>query len=222
MTQRALHTNQRGFTLIEVMSAALVLSVFITGIGACWIAADRQVTNLTLRQKAIFAASSEMERLTVLYDTTSFGAGGPTSTTGYNEVAALPSTRLVYPATLSPTYIPGPQNFITTSASTFLTSDGFQLYIDSNFFSSLNRNYRWIDQASGVAGRVSWTVSAISPSSCTGGDGCGCLNMLGILGGSCYRLDLYLEYPYRIVSGNAVAAASLQTVVLSTIVGRHT
>ena len=38
--------NQRGFSLIEVMSAAMVLSIFITAIGAIWISADRRVNEL--------------------------------------------------------------------------------------------------------------------------------------------------------------------------------
>ena len=45
---------------------------------------------------------------------------------------------------------------------------------------------------------------------------------LGLLPGSCQKLDLYVEYPYRLVSGNPVAASPLQTLTLSTIVGRHT
>ena len=55
-----------------------------------------------------------------------------------------------------------------------------------------------------------------------GGDGCGCLSYVGLLSGSCQRLDLYLEYPYRLVGGSPAAGSNLQTVILSTIVGRHT
>jgi prepilin-type N-terminal cleavage/methylation domain-containing protein len=222
MAWRKLHKDQRGFTLIEVMSAALVLSIFVTGIGAFWIASDRRINSLTLRQKTIFAASSELERLTTLYDTTGFGVSGPTATTGYNEVAALPSTRLTYPTALSPVYVAAGQDFITTSASTFVSGDSFELYVSSNLLSSLNRSYRWIDKAQGIAGRVSWTTTALTPSSCAGGDGCGCLDFTALLAGSCYRLDLYLEYPFRMVTGSPVAASNLQTVVLSTLVGRHT
>jgi len=43
-----------------------------------------------------------------------------------------------------------------------------------------------------------------------------------LLAGNCQKLVLYLEYPYRLVSGNPVAASPLQTLTLSTIVGRHT
>src|SRR5579875_3901409 len=111
--------SQRGFTLIEVLSASMVLSVFIVAIGASWIVADRRVNQLVLRQKAIFAASAEMERLSVLYDTTSFGVSGAVTTTAYDGPSYLPGTRLIYPSPLTP-YSGGPaSDFTTTSATTF-------------------------------------------------------------------------------------------------------
>jgi prepilin-type N-terminal cleavage/methylation domain-containing protein len=214
--------NQRGFSLIEVMAAAMVLSIFITALGAIWVSADRRVNDLVMRQKATFVANMEMERLTTLYGTTAFGSLGPVSTTGYTETAAFPSTRLIYPTSLSPLYIPGPQDYTTTSSNTFVSGDSFEVYVANNFLSSLNRSYVWIDQASGVMGRISWTTSKISPNPCIGLDSCNCLDPTGLLPGNCQKLVLYLEYPYRLVSGNPVAASTLQTISLSTIVGRHT
>ena len=87
---------------------------------------------------------------------------------------------------------------------------------------ALNRAYVWVDQDHNVMGRISWTTSNISASPCTGLDTCSCLDPTGLLAGNCQKLVLYLEYPYRLVSGNPVAAATLQTLTLSTIVGRHT
>jgi prepilin-type N-terminal cleavage/methylation domain-containing protein len=214
--------GQRGFSLIEVMTASMVLSIFIVGIGACWIMTDRRVNDLVLRQKAIFAANGEMERLTVLYDTTSFGVLGPVATTGYDGPAFLPSTRSIYPNALSG-YSGGGADFTTTSAATFQSGNTFQVYINSQLIPTLNRAYLWVDQPQGVMARVSWKATNISPSACVvGSDGCGCLSYAGLLSGSCQRIDLFLEYPYRMVSGSPVAGATLQTVVLSTIVGRHT
>lgn len=214
--------DQRGFSLMEVMTAAMVLSIFITGIGATWVVADRRVNALVLRQKATFAASMEMERLTTLYDTTGFGASGPVPTTGYTETAAFPSTRLVYPTSLSPAYIPGGQDYTTTSASTFASGDSFEIFVNSNLVSALNRTYLWIDQSHGVMARLSWTTSNVTPSPCIGLDTCGCLDPTGLIAGSCQKLVLYLEYPYRLLSGNPVASSNLQTLSVSTIVGRHT
>ena len=214
--------RQRGFTLMEVMTAALILSALVVSIGSGWVVADRETSNLIIRQKAIFAADAEMERLTTLYGTTAFGALGPVSTTGYTETAAFPSTRLIYPATLSPAYLTSTQDYTTTSSSTFSSGSVFQVWINSNLLSSLNRAYVWVDQDHNVMGRISWTTSNISASPCTGLDTCSCLDPNGLLAGNCQKLVLYLEYPYRLVSGNPVAATTLQTLTLSTIVGRHT
>jgi prepilin-type N-terminal cleavage/methylation domain-containing protein len=213
--------SQRGFTLIEVMTAAMILSALVVSIGAGWVVADRETSNLVMRQKAIFMASAEMERLTQLYAVTTFGATGPVTTTGYTETAAFPSTRLVYPTSLDPAFVSGGQDFTTTSATTFQTSP-FLVWVNSNLVSSLNRAYLWVDQDHNVVGRISWTTSNVTPSPCTRADGCPCLDPTATLAGSCQKLVLYLEYPYRLVSGAAVAESNLQTITLTTIVGRHT
>jgi prepilin-type N-terminal cleavage/methylation domain-containing protein len=216
--------SQRGFTLIEVMTAALILSALVIGIGGAWVVADRTTNDMIMRQKAIFVASAEMERLTTLYGTTSFGATGPVTTAGYTETAAFPATRLTYPTTLDPLYIPAGQDFVTTSVTTFQTGPNaaFLAWVNSNLLASLNRTYVWVDQDHNVMARLSWTTTNITANPCTGTDGCGCLDYTGLLGGKCQKLVLYVEYPYRLVSGSAVAGANLQTVSLATIVGRHT
>jgi hypothetical protein len=162
-----------------------------------------------------------MERLTTLYATTSFSLGGPDSTTGYTETAAFPSTRLIYPMTLDPTYIPAGQDYVTTSVNTFSTGPGsaLKVWVNSNFFSSMNRAYIWVDQDHNVIGRISWTTSTIN-ASCSDLDGCPCYQ--GLLSNDCYKLVFYLEYPYRLVSNAPVAESNLQTLTLTTIVGRHT
>lgn len=216
--------GQRGFTLMEVMTASLILSALIVAIGSGWVVADRETTALITRQKAIFIADAEMERLTTLYGTTSFGSGGAVSTTGYTETAAFPSTRLIYPTSLSPAYLSSSQDYTVNAVNSFTNSGSdFLVWINSNMVSSLNRAYVWVDYDHNIAGRISWTVSNVSPSACTvGGDGCPCLDYTGAISGSCQKLTLYLEYPYRIVSGNPVADPNLRTLSLSTIVGRHT
>jgi prepilin-type N-terminal cleavage/methylation domain-containing protein len=214
--------SQRGFSLMEVMAAALILSALVASIGAGWVVADRETTNLIVRQKAIFVADAEMERLTALYGTTAFGALGPVSTTGYSETPAFPSTRLTYPTSLSPLYLSGTQDYTTTSASSFKSGSAFQVWVNGNLLSSLNRAYVWVDQDHNVMARISWTATSFSPNVCIGTDNCYCLDPTGLLGGYCQKLVFYMEYPYRLVSGNAVADSHLQTLTLSTIVGRHT
>jgi hypothetical protein len=147
---------------------------------------------------------------------------GPVSTTGYDGPAFLPANRLIYPSSLSG-YSGGPASEFTTTSLTTFQSDPFAVYISSPLLPALNRSYLWLDQDRGVMARVSWKATSISPASCVvGGDGCGCLSYTGLLSGTCQRIDLYLEYPYRLVSGSPVAGSNLQTVILSTIVGRHT
>jgi prepilin-type N-terminal cleavage/methylation domain-containing protein len=209
--------SQRGFTLMEVMTASLILSALVVGVGSGWVVADRETTNLITRQKAIFAADAEMERLTALYGTTGFGG---ITTTGYNETAAFPSTRLVYPANLWP-YMTGSDDYTTNSASSFSTGPSFQVLIDNNLFSSLNRAYVWVDQDHNVMGRISWTTSSIAPN-CSDSDGCLCYGGLLGLGTNCSKLVFYMEYPYRLMSGKIVPDPNLQTLTLTTIVGRHT
>lgn len=214
--------GQRGFSLMEVMTAALILSALVVSIASGWVVADRETANLITRQKAIFVADAEMERLTTLYGTTAFGALGPVSTTGYTETAAFPSTRLIYPAGLSP-YLTGSADY-TVNAVNYFTNAGsdFQVWVNTNLVSSLSRAYVWVDYDHNIIGRISWTTSNISASPCTGLDTCSCLDPTGLLAGNCQKLVFYLEYPYRLVSGNPVAASPLQTITLSTIVGRHT
>ncbi|MES2474086.1 MAG: hypothetical protein V4601_14735 [Pseudomonadota bacterium] len=209
---------QRGFMLIDIMSAAVVLSIFIVGIGAFWITADRQVNELVLRQKAVLVANGELERLSVIYNHTSFGALGPVTTTGY-EASVFPTTRLVYPNSLDPTYTSGGDDYVTTSSATFAGSEP-KVWVRSQLLSSLNRSYVWISKSEGVMARLSWVSTDISPSPCTTGS-CVCRSFLGIGTGSCRRISLFVEYPYRLVSGAPVAGSRLESVTLSTIVGRR-
>ncbi len=214
--------RQRGFTMIEVMTAAMILSGMVIGIGSGWVVADREVTHLITKQKAIFMANAEMERLTTLYGTTSFGSSGPASTTGYTETAAFPSTRLIYPTDLS-AYLSGGQDYTVNTVGTFTNAGSdFQVWVQSNTPSSLNRAYVWIDQDHNIMGRISWTTSNITPSACTvGGDGCPCLAPSGVGSANCKMLTFYMEYPYHMVSNSPVAESNLRTITLSTIVGRH-
>ena len=216
------HRSQCGFTLIEVMTASMILAIFILGLGTSWVVADRRVDALVNRQKTIFVANAEMERLTALYNLTNFGAAGAVTTTAYDGPAYLPATRLIYPSALS-LYVGGGNDYTTTSASTFQTGSEFEVWIYAQLLPSSNRSFVWINRSENVMARLSWVVTNITPAQCVvGGDGCGCLNYLGVLSGSCQKLDLFLEYPYRLTAGAPVAGSPLQTVTLSTIVGRQT
>ena len=221
MRSRTNRRNQRGFTLIEVMSAAVVLSILMLGIGAFWLTADHRAYELVLRQKAVFAASGEMARLTALYNRTTFGWVGPASTTGYETTNGLPSSRLTYPTSLS-FYMSGSNDYTTTSSATFQSGSSFQVWINQGGLAAQNRAYVWLDQSHNVMARLSWSATNITPSSCAGSDGCYCFGPLGFGSARCQRVDLYLEYPYQLSSGSPVAGSPLRSVTLSSIVGRQT
>lgn len=214
--------SQGGFSLIEVMTAAMVLSVFIVGIGGFWVVGDQQANEVVLREKAVLIANGEMERLSALYNNTGFGFGGASTTTGYESSSPFPTTRLTYPTTLDPLYTSAADDYVTTSAATFGGNTESYIWVTSQLSPALNRSYVWLDGSQNIMGRISWVVSTITPSQCVVGTSCVCKSFSGMGTGSCQRLDLFLEYPFRLVSNVPVAGANLDEVALSTIVGRQT
>lgn len=212
--------RQRGFSLLEVMFASTILSVFVLALGGFWRAESSAAIDLTTRQKAIFVLNGEMERISALYVFTNFGNGGPLSTSGYDGISALPASRLTYPSSVGGYTLGNNNEYVTTSANTFYTGSEFQVWLKQASPSTASRAYVWIDRDHGIAGRVSWTTADINVSSCVSGVDCNCLSFSGSGGGKCKTLDLYLEYPYRIgSSGTITAPAALQTLSLKTIVG---
>jgi len=216
---------QSGFTMMEVMAAAMVLSIFIIGLGTSWVVADRRANDLIQRQKAVFVANAEMERLTALYNNTAYGTLGGALTIGYENSVPFPASRLTYSsAGLSP-YMTSGNDYTTTSSATFQSGTGapFLVWVATGGLGTANRNYVWLDQGQNVMARLSWVLTAVTPAQCVvGSDGCPCLGFGGSLAGSCQKLDLFLEYPFRLVSGAATTPSNIRTVSLSTIIGRTT
>jgi prepilin-type N-terminal cleavage/methylation domain-containing protein len=212
--------RQRGYSLFEVMAASLVLSVLVAGITGLYAHANTSVGDVVMRQKAVLVLGSEMERLTALYMYTNFGVAGPSSTDTYEST---PTTRSVYPSSVS-TYVTGTGNdFMTTSAATFATSD-FLVWRKSGGSSNLDRTYVWIDRDRNQMARLSWTTTDIVTATCTyESTDCRCFGYSGVAGSrdNCRVLTLYVEYPYFYSSsGTATAATRLRTLTLKTIVGR--
>src|SRR5258705_12129013 len=88
--------RQRGFSLLEVMFASSILSVIILGVGGFWYAANSRVTDLVLRQKAIFVINAEVERLTAIYVFTAFAKdlfNGSVMTAASDGLPDVPSTK---------------------------------------------------------------------------------------------------------------------------------
>jgi hypothetical protein len=211
---------------MEVMVASTILSVLVLGMSSFWFSAAQRTSDLVLRQKAMFVLNAEIERLSALYIWTGFGAdavSGPQTSTGYVGLAGIPATRLIYAADIGPLMPSTADNFITSTAATFLTGSEFLVWLEANPTPALNRAYVWIDRARNITGRLSWSTSDIIVNSCIDSGNCWCLKFTNATsaGGRCRTLNVYVEYPYRFdASGTIIAPAKLETISLRTIVGR--
>ena len=221
--------SESGFTLVEVLAATAVLGVLVLCLADLWAVCDRMSFDLLLRQKAVFVLDGEMERLSVLYDTTGFGAGTMNQTTGYPALAnvAGSTTRLTYASGST-----GIAGMLATSSGPS-ASDSMVWLAGSGAGA---RAYVWLDSSRRLLARVSWMQCAISAS--TLGT---CLNRTGPAppaaknstpylcydfagtgnGGSCAALLLILDYPWQLSNGVPVAMADQATLTLRTIVGRR-
>jgi prepilin-type N-terminal cleavage/methylation domain-containing protein len=221
LRKHARRSNQTGFTFLEVMAASTILSIFVIAFGSSWVVADRGTEDLIVRQKAIFVANAEMERLTAIYNKTTLGSNAPPTTDGYEPVYSIPTTRRIYKEDMS-SY--GLASIITSSATTFETGSEFLIYYSNGAAGPDDRNYIWIDRMRGVVGRISWNTTAIVVEPvCDAAGTCNCSGWNGdtnqVL--NCLLLDFYLEYPFRKVGENITAPDDFQTVTLSSIVGRY-
>ncbi len=205
------------------MVASTILSIFVIAFGSSWVVADRGTEDLVIRQKAIFVANAEMERLTAIYKKTRLGSNAPPpqTTDGYEPIYSIPTERRIYKEDMS-SY--GLASIITSSASTFETGSEFLIYYSNGAVNLDDRIYIWIDRVRGLIARISWNTTAIVVDPvCDAAGTCNCSGWNGDTNQvrNCLLLDFYLEYPFRLVGENIVAPDNFQTVTLSSIVGRH-
>lgn len=234
--------RQRGFTLIEAMSAGVVLSILSLGLMGVWSVAGANVQSLVIREKAIWTLNGQMERLAALYTYTDFAAFGMADSTGYGYGAAFSDTRKVYGASadtamadenLAPAArdIAGQANgFVQELAADFDTAEGHPVVLTDSL-TVARRNYVWIDRDRDIVGRLSWEESDLVIDACdannapSGANPCLCFDFdKGAGGARCREIMLSLEFPIRWdrAADQAVALPG-QTEVLSlrTIVGRR-
>lgn len=215
---------QRGFTLIEAMTAGVVLSIITLGLMSAWSVAGANVNDLVIREKAIWTLNAHMERLTTLYNYKDFGAFGATLSSNYGYPAAYSDVRLIYggladaamapPGTLPLLKLPvGEVNGFVETPSAFDTKDGYPIALfDFGLATDFNRNYVWIDRDRSIVGRLSWELQNIVVAECDGdnqpggSEECKCLSPLhdmanpshgGGAGDFCRELQLALEFPLR-------------------------
>ncbi|MBT6312782.1 MAG: hypothetical protein HOJ21_06210 [Alphaproteobacteria bacterium] len=240
---------QRGFTLIEAMTAGLVLSIITIGLMSAWSVAGANVNDLVIREKAIWTLNGHMERISALYQFTDFGAFGVATSTAYDYPAAYNDTRMIFgtfadsamapPGTL-PLLKPfaGEANGLVESPNAFEAKEGYPVVLFDSQLSSVRRNYVWIDRPKNIVGRLSWELTDIVVALCDsdnqpgGNQNCRCLNFAHNAadpapgkdsGVFCKEIQLALEFPLRWnEADNTVKAMPQPTEILTlrTIVGR--
>lgn len=224
--------RQRGLTLIEILITLVLLSILVLGLIGLWSNVSGHFLSLTLRQKAIFVLSGEMERLSALYRFTNFGAEAPdsdNSSSPPDQQYGAPVPRKIYPLTSA---IAPVNSIVTQNAATFdcgTNSCAALVFHDANGAGSGDdRIYVWIDQARKITGRLSWALEdptgvtnfGLCSNGVPAGEG-------GPPGGTspCQNLTVFLDYPFRFVDGTTPDAPAefdkINQLSLKTIVGRR-
>ena len=225
--------RQRGLTLIEILVTLVLLSILVFGLTGLWSNVSGHFLSLTLRQKAVFVLSGEMDRLSALYRFTNFSADAPDSDNSSSPPAQqydAPALRKIFPVTS--TNAPVVDTIVTQDGATFDcgTNDcAARIFYDANGSGSNDdRVYVWIDQARKFTGRLSWVHEELVgiPNSANCSDGVSTVD--GTAAGekaSCRNLTVYLEYPFRFIDGTTPDAPAgfdkIHQLSLKTIVGRR-
>ena len=219
--------------MIEVLAAGAVLSALALCTIRAWSAFDQLSFDNLVRQKAVFVLNGEMERLARMWNTSTF-ATSATSSSGYPAIAGVTNStnRYVYQSS-------GQQNgnqqqnggnsteassFITSSIATFQASDTAVLLIGT----TPPANYVWIDRGRSIMASLSWAACPVTTNlsrDCWGQGGGKAGKVSSCWSGSgstpCQLATLILIYPYQLQNGTIVASSKLNTLTLSTILGRR-
>ena len=230
---RAVH-RQRGLTLIEVLITLVLLSILVVGLTGLWSNVSEHFLSLTLRQKAVFVVSGEMERLSALYRFTNFREDAEETDNSDSpppqQYIDLVNERFIYPVTSA--LITVVNNIVTQDGTVFDCGDNscaaLVFYDTNGAGSDDDRNYVWIDQARKITGRLSWVAER--PEDVDGANRCsdGTLAVDGETPGGtedCELLTVYLEFPFRFIDGATPDAPAgfgrVHQISLMTIVGRR-
>lgn len=203
-----------------------LISMLVLGLSATWVTVDDHFYRLDLRQRAIFLANNEMERLSTLGRYTDFFTASEAS---YQDDAGA---RWIYRGTPQVTtgmVSPSPPNLVVTvnalGAATKTPVDTFTerqiLFLDTDALNNANTelNVLWLDYDNNVTARLEWEIMVDSATA----DGRS-HDMGGCLGDSCHVIEVRVSYPYRFVDGVDPAEDSMggvETIALRTIVGRQ-
>ena len=228
------HSQESGFTLVEVLAAGAVLSAVVLCAVRAWAVVDGLSLDLQLRQRAVFALNGEAERLTALYTVGGFN-GSTAKPSGPSTLQAVSgpiypalsgitgsAARLAYAITTT-----GP-GFLTASTSSFAATSSTDSLVWVSGSGAATQNFVWLDRPRAIMARLSWVACPLSAVA-TGSSGTLVDNTAAVCWGTtkasapnlCFAYDgtgggtpcslatLVLDYPYRLVNGVAVAESQL-------------
>lgn len=212
---RARLPHQSGVTQIEVLVGMTLTAILVLGLGNLWSLVDRHFLYLQLRQQAIFSLDGHAHRLASLYRYTDFIGEADTHTdTG---VVGGEGRWIYREDPFSSAQMSG--LVATETRDTDVTSASFSehqvLYMDypGPPRSSSHLNVVWLNRDDGITAQLEWGLDRHA-------DLANCWN------DSCYRLEVRLSYPYRLVDGvgplEDAELGPVETLNLYTLVGRRT
>jgi hypothetical protein len=217
------------------MVTLVLLSILVLGISGLWSQVNEHFLSLTLRQKAVFVMSGEMERLSALYRFTNFGADAQetdNSDSPPDQRYSNPNKRNIFPASSAGT--PVVNEIVTQEATIFdcgANACAGRVFHDENGIDTDDdRAYVWLDQARKITARLSWTAEDpqdANEDECSNGTPAPNGTPPPPPGGraDCQELTIYIEFPFRFRNGTTPDAPSgfgkIQQLSLKTIVGRR-
>ncbi len=224
------HRRQSGFNLIEVMVAIALIAIMALGLTGLWVHVDQLFLNLQWRQKAVFLANSEMERLSALGRYTRFFEDKKDFADGDPADAYVDGTRWIYRGDPRPSG----SKFVVTAAADFSGSGAEKEFLVFYLPGSLpaetvdDLNIVWLDKKNDVTALLEWRIRKTSADPCYD----------EVVTVPCLTVELIIEYPFRYLNaGNPAGAMNgdtgvtvrseiaqlngARTVELRTIMGRR-
>ncbi|MBF0180578.1 MAG: prepilin-type N-terminal cleavage/methylation domain-containing protein [Magnetococcales bacterium] len=210
MMQRDHHRRTgSGFTLIELMVAIVLTALLVAGLTGLWGMVNEQFFQHMLRQKAVFTLHGHMERLVALYRYTAFLGDGTIHLSGFTGTTNLIHKTGVGENDASNAFVTGLVDYKTSN--TAVKKSEFELG-QVLFVANANLDVVWLDRDLDVTAKMYWNLDKIVTAlSCYSGS-------------ACYRLTLWLEFPFRFVEdANPVATMPgiTQKISLQTLIGRR-
>lgn len=207
-------TAQRGVTQIEVLVGMALTAILVLGLVNLWSLVDRHFLYQQLRQQAIFSLNAQTHRLAALYRYTDFIGEADTHTD--SGVVGGEGRWIFREDPFHGGQMPG--LVVSESRDTDVTTASFDehqvLYMDypGPPRSASHRNLIWLNRDDGITAELEWRLDRN-------------VDLADCWKNSCYRMEVSLRYPYRLVDGvgptEAAELGPVETLNLFTLIGRR-